>query len=89
MTEYATILAKCPSCGNSVKVENGWTPGGVYDKGGFVLACEECKAPFELHVGRDINMSRVQTGASVLETYDDEIDGSRESALARHGLKSN
>jgi uncharacterized Zn finger protein len=84
----ATLSATCPKpeCGQEVEIHQRWTAGGVNDYGGYVLQCKKCGTVYPLHLGRDILDSRVRSGANVLDTYDDEIEGNREEVLKRHGL---
>src|ERR1035437_10011332 len=86
MSESATMLCYCPHCGKKSQISQVRTPGGVDDDGGWVLKCSGCANPFRQHVGRDIQMSRVIWGASVLETYDDNVAGSRNHALEKYRL---
>jgi hypothetical protein len=44
-----------------------------------------CDHIFPLHIGRDINDSRVTTGAKVIDQYDDEL-GNKEQVLKKHGF---
>ena len=83
--ESATVLGQCPSCGQEVEIDNRWTAGGVNDYGGYVLECSKCSTKYEFHLGRDINDSRVVSGAKVLGTYDDEV-GDKAAVLKRYGL---
>lgn len=89
MSESATMLSYCPHCGNKIQISQVRTHGGVDDDGGWVLKCSGCANPFRQHVGRDIQMSRVIWGASVLATYDDNVAGSRNHALEKYGLSEN
>lgn len=77
---YATITSKCPACGNSIEIENRWTPGGVNDYGGYILQCIKCSHIFALHVCRDINDSRVVSGAKQIDQYDDELKTKKKSS---------
>ncbi len=86
MTDSATILAKCPHCGNAIKVWRVWGPDGVNETGGFALECDQCQRHFQLEVGRDIQISRVVKGARVLDTFDDNLAGDKEKVLERHGI---
>src|ERR1700758_3528789 len=86
MAETAHVLGQCPHCSNGIVIEQNWTPGGVNDYGGWVLKCDECGKSFHEHLGRDIQMSRVVSGAVVLATYDDEVEGNREDTLKRFGV---
>jgi hypothetical protein len=88
MSEAATITTQCPYCENQIEIQQNWTPGGVNDYGGWVLQCAKCAKPLHVHVGRDIQMSRVTSGAVILADYDDEVEGSKERVLDRFGLLS-
>lgn len=81
----ATTTGQCPSCGQPVVIDQRWTAGGANDYGGYVLKCTKCRAIYPLHLGRDINDSRVISGAEVLDSYDDELKN-RSEVLKRHGL---
>ena len=81
----ATISSECPVCNNAIEIDNRWTPGGVNDYGGYVLQCIACNHVFALHVGRDVNDSRVTGGAKKIDQYDDEL-GNKEQVLKKHGL---
>ena len=85
MSESATTIAWCPHCENEIEIHKIWTPGGVNDYGGWVLKCSRCGNPFH-YAGKDIKMSRVESGASVLAVYDDEVAGSKARALKQFGL---
>ena len=87
MPDSATVIGECPHCGNEVEISQVWEPGGVNGFGGFILECAKCRQRFAFHVGRDIDMSSVADGARTVDTYDDGIEGSREEALKRHGIK--
>jgi hypothetical protein len=86
MTETAQILSQCPYCAKGVIIEQNWTAGGVNDYGGWVLKCSKCEKPFDARVGRDIQMSRVVSGAAILESYDDEVSGDKDRVLNKYGL---
>lgn len=83
--EAAQLTAQCGKCTHPIEVLQRWTPGGINDYGGYVLACENCGHIFHLRLGRDINDSKVMHGAKVLETYDDEVED-KAAVLARFGL---
>jgi hypothetical protein len=83
--DSATISLNCPNCDNDIVIDNRWTPGGVNDYGGYILQCTACDHIFSTHIGRDINDSRVTSGAKVVDQYDDEI-GNKDEILKRHGL---
>lgn len=80
----ATVSFK-HDCGQQIIIDKIWTPGGVNDTGGYVLKCKGCDGVFAYHLGRDINDSRVASGAEQLDSYDDGV-GDKALVLARHGL---
>lgn len=84
--ENALTLTACGKCKNPVEIDQSWTSGGMNDYGGFVLECDKCGDKFVVHVGKDVNDSRVRSGATLLDRYDDEVNN-RDEVLARHGLK--
>ena len=86
MSQYTTIHARCPACNSLVQIETEDTPDAVSGNAGFVISCGTCDQPFAVHVGGNIEMSRVMSGGTWLETYFDDVDGSREQALAKYGL---
>jgi hypothetical protein len=83
--ETALLITSC-KCGNCITIEQIWMPGGVNDSGGFVVKCSECGVANGVHIGCDVRMSRVSTGATLLARYDDDR-GDREATVARYGLK--
>jgi hypothetical protein len=84
--ESAPLIGACPHCRNPVQVTQRWQPGGINSYGGYVLECGKCRKAFSFRVGNDIHMSRVVSGAQVLEAYDEAVAGSREQALRRYGI---
>lgn len=86
-TNRATVSLKCPKCENTIIIDQAWTPGGLNDYGGFVLQCEACDHIFDCYLGRDIQMSHVESGAKALDTYDNDVEGDRTSTLAKYGLE--
>jgi len=85
MSESAMTIAWCPHCENKIEIHKLWTPGDVNDSGGWVLKCSRCGDPFH-YAGKNIKMSRVESGASILASYDDELAGSKTRALKQFGL---
>ena len=83
--ETALVCTQCLRCSNEVTITNRWTPGGMNDYGGYVLECSTCHKPFAFRLGRDINDSSVDTGATVLATWDEELNNKAE-VLAKFGL---
>lgn len=65
--EYSKLPIKCPNCNNSIIISKVWYPGGENDYGSFVLECNKCKTVFEISVGRDVDASSVESGASLVE----------------------
>ena len=51
-TERASVLAKCPECGNDILIDQVWYPGGANDYGSFEVECLKCKHHFDIYVGR-------------------------------------
>ena len=86
MSKSETIMSYCPHCGNRIRIYRVWAPGGANDRGGWVLECVGCRKPFHQHLGKDIEMSSITSGALVLATYDDEVAGSKDDVLQRYGL---
>ena len=86
MSQYTTMHVRCPQCANLVQIETEDTPDEISGNAGFVLRCEACATRFAVHVNGNIKMSTVRSGATVLDTYHDEVAGSREQTLAKHGL---
>ena len=72
-------------CDNKILIDKVWERGGVNDKGGYVLKCNKCETVFDFPLGKDINSSRVRSGAKLLATYDDEI-GDKAAVLKKFGL---
>jgi hypothetical protein len=73
------------ACGNEILIDKVWEQGGINDKGGYTLRCNKCETVFEFELGKDINSSRVRSGAKLLATYDDEI-GNRAAVLKKFGI---
>lgn len=65
--EKAVNIIKCPNCSNEIIINKVWYPGGCNDYGSFILQCNKCKVVFEHYLGRDIDASAVETGATVIE----------------------
>lgn len=84
-TEQVTITH---GCGQLINIEKNWTAGGVNDRGGYILKCAGCGGVFAFNLGRDISDSRVISGATKIDYWDDEVEGSKEATLKKHGLSS-
>jgi hypothetical protein len=88
MSQYTTMWRNCPGCGSRAEIETEDTPDEISGNAGFILRCTRCDQPFEVHVAGNIKASAPTVGAVVLETYYDDIEGSREQAMAKYGLVS-
>jgi hypothetical protein len=86
--ETSEARLSCPKCDNEVAIARTWTRGGVKDSGGYVLECSKCKHKFAVHLGRDFNPYASIRGATVLDTYDGDVEGDREKVLGSYGLQS-
>jgi len=86
MTETATQIDKCSECHAEIMIDCAWEAGGMNDYGGFIVQCRTCNAVQDIYVGRDILMSRVRSGAILLERYDRDVEGDRERKRKKHGL---
>jgi hypothetical protein len=78
-------IAKCPSCGANIKLKVGRFPGGINDSGGWVLRCNACDSFFPLNVKNPDDASTVLSGATIIDSWDDEIEN-RELVLSKHGV---
>lgn len=54
------------------------------DSGGWVLKCAKCDQVFPLNVKNPDDASSVKSGATILDSWDNEI-GNRAEILAAHG----
>lgn len=84
--EHRSEVAKCPqpTCQNPIHISVGRWPGGINDSGGWVLKCLKCDHVFPLNVRNPDDASEVESGATILGSWDDEL-GDREEVLAAHG----
>ncbi len=78
-------IVKCPICGAKINLSVGRYPGGINDSGGWVLKCDACASLFPLEVKNPDDASSVLSGATIVDSWDDEID-SRTYILAKHGV---
>lgn len=78
-------ICPTPDCGQRINVSIGRFPGGVNDRGGFVIECANCRKMSHIAVANPDDASSVQSGGRVVDRWDDDIDGDRESVLAVHG----
>ncbi len=85
---YRSTIGFCPrpGCGQHIDVSVGRYPGGVNDRGGFVIECASCHQKLHVRVSNPNDASSVESGGRVVDRWDDEIGGDRESVLAAHGL---
>lgn len=78
-------IAKCPNCGVNIHLIVGRYPGGDNDSGGWVLKCDACASLFPLGVKNPDDASSVRSGATIIDSWDDEINN-RAHTLAKHGV---
>lgn len=78
-------VAKCPYCGANINLAVGRFPGGVNDVGGWILKCNACASLFPLAVKNPDDASSVRSGATIIDSWDDEIDN-RAHILAKCGV---
>lgn len=78
-------IAKCPNCAANIHLRVGRYPGGVNDSGGWVLKCDACAWLFPLGVKNPDDASSVRSGATIIDSWDDEINN-RAHTLAKHGV---
>jgi len=78
-------IAKCPNCGAKINLRVGRYPGGVNNSGGWVLKCNVCASLFPLEVKNPDDASSVGSGATIIDSWDDEINN-RAHTLAKHGV---
>lgn len=83
---HRTEVVKCPKsgCANPIHISVGRWPGGENDRGGWVLKCEKCGHVFPVDMLNPDDASSVRSGATVLDSWDNDVAGSREHALANH-----
>ncbi|MCP2518457.1 hypothetical protein M5J07_26250 [Achromobacter mucicolens] len=78
-------IAKCPNCRANINLKVGRFQGGMNDSGGWVLKCNACASLFPLKVKNPDDASSVLSGATVIDSWDDET-GDRAYTLAKHGV---
>lgn len=78
-------IAKCPECGANINLSVGRFPGGINDSGGWVLKCNACASLFPLEVKNPDDASSVRSGATIIDSWDDEINN-RSHILSKHGV---
>lgn len=79
-------ICPTPGCGQKIRVCNGRFPGGINDRGGFVIECTACHEKSHIRVSNPTDASYVESGGKVVGTWDDEIEGDMDKMLAKHGV---
>ncbi|OHV82567.1 hypothetical protein [Rhizobium sp. LCM 4573] len=69
----AAICSKS-GCGQAIHVSIGRWPGGVNDRGGFVIECDECGSRSYIQVSNPNDASSVTSGGRLVARWDDDID---------------
>lgn len=85
---HCLVVCICPTpgCGQRIRVSIGRFPGGVNHRGGFVIECASCHRMSHIPVANPDDLSSVESGGRVVTTWDDDIENSREEALAASNL---
>ncbi|WP_457322599.1 hypothetical protein [Roseateles sp. P5_E11] len=80
-------VVKCPgpACQHPIHISVGRWPGGINDSGGWVLKCGKCSHVFPVSVKNPDDASRVDSGATILDSWDNEM-GNQADVLAAHGV---
>lgn len=78
-------IAKCPSCRANINLKVGRYSGGINNSGGWLLKCNACASLFPLEVKNPDDASSVFSGATIIDSWDDEIDN-RAHILAKYGV---
>jgi hypothetical protein len=86
---YRTVVVKCPNtnCKANIKLSIGKVPGGVNDSGGWILECEKCHNTFPYPVKNPDDYSSVDHGATILDSWDNEIPGDKQDVIKKHNLE--
>jgi len=84
---HRLTVAICPTpdCGQRIRVSIGRWPGGINDRGGFVVECGKCHKKSHIAVSNPNGASSVMSGGRVVATWDDDM-GDKDDVLAAHGL---
>ncbi|MFT3981186.1 MAG: hypothetical protein QM687_11995 [Ferruginibacter sp.] len=87
---HRTEVVKCPnpSCKVNIHLSIGKVPGGVNDSGGWILQCNTCGTKFPYSVKNPDDYSSVESGAKILDSWDNEIPDSKKEILEKHGLET-
>lgn len=79
-------ICPTPGCDQRIQVSIGRFPGGVNDRGGFVIECGKCQNKSHFPVSNPDDASYVDSGGRVMAKWDSEVEGDREEVLAKFGL---
>ncbi|TXC72119.1 hypothetical protein FSB78_15065 [Sphingomonas ginsenosidivorax] len=80
----AAICSKI-GCEQSIHVSIGRWPGGINDRGGFVIECANCGHQSYIPVSNPDDASSVTSGGRIVATWDNDIQ-SLSDVLDAHGL---
>ncbi|WP_345245686.1 hypothetical protein [Nibrella saemangeumensis] len=72
----------------NIQLSIGKVPGGENDSGGWILECNKCHMLFPYAVKNPNDYSRVDHGATVLDSWDNEILGDKQEVIKKHNLES-
>ncbi|MGN2375617.1 hypothetical protein ACTFAO_18290 [Sphingobacterium spiritivorum] len=87
---HRTEVVKCPnpSCKGNIQLSIGKVPGGVNDSGGWILQCDNCGTKFPYEVKNPDDYSSVKSGATILDSWDNDVPESKIRVLKKHDLDS-
>lgn len=88
--KYKTVVVKCtnPTCQTNIQLSIGKVPFGINDSGGWVLECNSCQTKFPYKVKNPTDYSSVDSGAKILDSWDNEIENSKAEVLKKHNLEN-
>lgn len=88
--KYKTEVVKCinDTCKTNIQLSIGKVPFGVNDNGGWILECNTCQTKFPYKVKNPTDYSSVDSGATVLGYWDNEVADSKIEVLKKHSLES-
>jgi hypothetical protein len=86
--KYKTVVVKCtnPTCHTNIQLSIGKVPFGINDSGGWILECNSCQTKFPYKVKNPKDYSSVDSGAKILDSWDNEIENSKAEVLKKHNL---
>lgn len=84
--KHRRFILKCPNCNCNINLQEGKVAGGLNDSGGWILKCKGCQHTFPYSVKNPNDFSGVIMGASILDTWDNEIEGDKEQTLRSFSL---